>query len=394
MAARCSMRSGDAPGGEGLEDIGPYTLVKPVGRGGLGVVYRAIDKRSGHVVALKVLHRATFDATAARRLSREFRALHAIQHPNIVRVLDAGVHDDAPYLAMELVQGLPLRSYLECRADVDCCTTRPLPVASRAALASSGAGESERRKFLTGAGGVVGAQHGLPDWDEACTTDHGCPPLAWLQGTDEPDSLPPLPAPARRGRSSDPNAATEPSVCRVSTEQQRFLNRPERVRKLREAMAQLCDGLGFIHERRLVHRDIKPANILVEDGGRAKLVDFGLVKLADSGNTTAAGHVVGTYRYMSPEQARGAPVDGRADLYALGGVLYDMLCGHPPFTQKQTVGLLEAIIRERPPDPREVNPEADEMLCGVAMRLLEKQPENRFSSADEVARVLRQGQGR
>jgi serine/threonine protein kinase len=334
-----------------------------VGRGGLGVVYHASHEATGEVVALKVLNQPAADTVAARRLAREFRALSEIEHRNIVRVLDAGVHEDYPYLTMEYVDGLPLRTYLEVSPDDDHdYAPRPPPAPPEDSASGSMPGGRPAGDTSSSSAGVSAGA------------------LAWLDGEGEPDSLPPG---ARQGPGTNPGI--------LSPELVRSLNRPARVTRLRDVLAQLCDGLAFIHARGLVHRDLKPSNILVAEGGTAKLVDFGLVKLAQStGNTTATGHVVGTYRYMSPEQAKSAPVDGRSDLYALGGVLYEMLCGHPPFTHQQTAALLQAIVYQPPPPVDAFNPYADPALVRIAMRLLQKAPAERYQSAEEVARRLRQ----
>jgi serine/threonine protein kinase len=119
-------------------------------------------------------------------------------------------------------------------------------------------------------------------------------------------------------------------------------------------------------------------------------VDFGLVKRTlQTGNTTAVGQVVGTYRYMSPEQARGGRVDGRSDLYSVGSVLYEMLSSRPPFLQTRTPDLLHAIVYETPPPVRALNSTADPVLAEIAERLLHKSPDSRFASAVEVARLIR-----
>lgn len=338
-----------------VRKVGPYRILRTVGRGGLGVVYRALDS-TGREVALKLLNRPAADAVAARRLVREFQALSTIEHRNIVRVLDAGVHDDTPFLAMELVEGLSLRAYLSGALDA-AFTPRPPPPPLDDPSGPRGGSRSGE----------------VP---------------AWMLADDEPDSVP---GPLRRrgGRGAPVPVAVLPPEDRA------LLNQAGRLARLRDVVAQLCDGLAFIHARGLVHRDVKPSNVLVADGGCAKLVDFGLVKLtASSGHTTATGHVVGTYRYMSPEQAQGGRVDGRSDLYALGGLLYEMLCGHPPFLQQQPSELLRAIVSQPPPAPELFNPEIDPLLAHVATKLLQKAPQDRYQTADEVARRLRSAGGR
>src|SRR6266850_2310201 len=166
-------------------------------------------------------------------------------------------------------------------------------------------------------------------------------------------------------------------------------NNPDRLHALCEALAQVCDGLSFIHTRGLLHRDVKPGNILVRQDRRATLVDFGLAKRMTDPEITDHGHVVGTYRYMSPEQARGETLDRRGDLYSLGATLYELLAGRPAFPHRNQLELLEAIIHQEAPDPSRINPGAPAALGSLAERLLQKRPEERPQNAAEVALLLR-----
>jgi serine/threonine protein kinase len=168
------------------------------------------------------------------------------------------------------------------------------------------------------------------------------------------------------------------------------LNRPSRLERLRVALAQVADALAYVHGRGLVHRDLKPSNIMVDDQRRARLMDFGLVKTAADADDalTQTGRVVGTYRYMAPEQAQGLPVDGRADLYSLGVILYELLTGAPPFTASDPVGLWREILSCRAPPVAATNPGADPRLASLAERLLEKDPARRPRSAAEVEAEL------
>ena len=122
--------------------------------------------------------------------------------------------------------------------------------------------------------------------------------------------------------------------------------------------AQVADALDFAHKNSVVHRDIKPANIMVEAGDRVKVTDFGIAKVMDSADhLTVTGSLLGTPSYMSPEQARGAALDGRSDLFAVGGVLYEMLAGKKAFRGDSITGLIFKIITEEPPPIRELDPD-------------------------------------
>ena len=159
---------------------------------------------------------------------------------------------------------------------------------------------------------------------------------------------------------------------------------------LRVAM-QAAAGLAAAHAQGLVHRDVKPANILLADGiERVKLTDFGLARAADDASLTRTGVIAGTPQYMSPEQARGEPVDPRSDLFSLGSVLYAMCTGRPPFRAETSYGVLRRITDEEPRPIREINPDIPDWLCGIVAKLMAKRPDDRFQSAAEVAALLEQ----
>ena len=159
---------------------------------------------------------------------------------------------------------------------------------------------------------------------------------------------------------------------------------------LRVAM-QAAAGLAAAHAQGLVHRDVKPANILLADGiERVKLTDFGLARAADDASLTRTGVIAGTPQYMSPEQARGEPVDPRSDLFSLGSVLYAMSTGRPPFRAETSYGVLRRITDEEPRPIREINPDIPDWLCAIVSKLMAKHPDDRFQSAQEVAALLEQ----
>ncbi|MGB7345092.1 MAG: serine/threonine-protein kinase [Pirellulaceae bacterium] len=154
---------------------------------------------------------------------------------------------------------------------------------------------------------------------------------------------------------------------------------------------QIAAGLSAAHEQGLVHRDIKPANILLCDGvGRLQITDFGLARAVDDASVTKTGVIAGTPHFMSPEQARGEPVDRRSDLFSLGSLLYTCCTGHPPFRATGTFGILRRITDNQPRPVREINPSVPEWLCRVIEKLHAKDVSQRYQSAAEVARVLQQ----
>jgi serine/threonine protein kinase len=161
------------------------------------------------------------------------------------------------------------------------------------------------------------------------------------------------------------------------------------VKEILRIGSQIALGLAAAHRQGLIHRDVKPANILLENGvERVKITDFGLARAADDVSVTRTGEVAGTPQYMSPEQAEGRYVDHRSDLFSLGSVLYAMCAGRPPFRGNSPLSVLRRVVDETPRPIRNANPEIPEWLCSVIEKLLAKNPDDRYPSAAEVAKLL------
>jgi serine/threonine protein kinase len=368
--------------------IGPYRVLETLGSGGAGTVYRALDRRTNDEVALKLLSAGpALDARAARRLAREFETLADLSHPNVVKVFESGVHQGWPYLAMELIEGLTLRHYLDMSGEDLLSSPGHTP---RSPLSIRRTADDD---FGSGSDSLSGSEHsgeavfGLAAFaDEAPSEDLASFAGGGLAGGaaayDSDDSLeglaPPPPEPQRPELEE-----------RIRVVREEELNRPERMGRLKDAMLQVCEALAYIHGHGLVHRDLKPSNIMVDEDRQVRLMDFGLAKfLADDVAITEAGKLVGTYRYMAPEQILGEPLDGRSDLYSLGVILYELLSGRPPFDAKTPHELWRQVLETEPPPVLALNLHGDPQLARVAHRLIRKEPDDRFQTAEEVYEAL------
>jgi serine/threonine protein kinase/Tol biopolymer transport system component len=272
--------------------VGRYEIRSKIGEGGMGEVYRARDSKLNRDVAIKVLPvEFSQNADRLRRFEQEAQAAGALNHPNILAVYDVGIHDGAPHVVSELLEGETLRKILDER---------------------------------------------------------------------------------------------QPAA-----------------RKSIDYAIQLAHGLAAAHDKGIVHRDIKPDNIFITKDERVKILDFGLAKLVQPAGEDVAqteiatrkvrtdpGSVMGTVGYMSPEQVRGQAVDHRTDIFSFGTVLYEMLSRRRAFRGDSAIETLNAILKEDPADLSGSNPNIGPALERVVWHCLEKSPERRFQSANDIAFAL------
>jgi len=261
--------------------IGRYKILDELGRGAMGIVYRAEDPSLDRVVALKTISLA--DAEGRKEYEKRFlleaKAAGKLTHPNIVTIYDYGEEEDLAYMAMELLEGSDLRSRM-------------------------------RR-----------------------------------------EEIPPMEAV--------------------------------------EIALQVADGLGFAHEHGVVHRDIKPGNIMLLERGAVKIMDFGIARMRFADHKTSTGMVLGTPRYMSPEQISGQPVDQRSDIFSLGTVLYEMLTQTSLFAGQNVEQIAHNVANNEPAPPSHAHAELPQILDFIVARALKKEPSVRYQDAYEMAADLR-----
>ena len=261
--------------------IGRYRILGELGRGAMGIVYRAEDPNMDRIVALKTIV-IEADAEGRKEYEKRFfleaKAAGKLNHPNIVTAYDFGEEEGVAYLAMELVEGTDLRERLK-----------------KGALAAADA---------------VDIAH------------------------------------------------------------------------------QIAEGLGYAHERGIVHRDIKPGNIMLQKRGHAKIMDFGLARMRVADHKTSTGMVLGTPKYMSPEQVAGQPVDPRSDLFSLGIVLYEMATGVRLFAAEDATQVMHNVAYAEHEPPTRVNPALPAMLDFIVARALKKNALQRYQDAYEFSADL------
>jgi serine/threonine-protein kinase len=268
-----------------------YDAVEFIGRGGMGSVYKAVNKTSGQILALKVLRpELAADRSAVKRFEQEVTAAMELRHPNLVYVLYASkTKDGIPYMAMNYIKG-----------------------------------------------------EGL---DEVIRFDRFMPTA-------------------------------------------RALN----------IFLQIAQALEHAHAKAIIHRDLKPSNILVSKGEsgteHVDIVDFGIAKILapniQQTQITQSGELFGSPLYMSPEQCSGKPLDGRSDIYSFGCVMYELLCGKPPFSEDNPFNVMLRQVQNEPPALRTMNPSLvlHKDLEYVVMRCLQKEPQDRYQTITEVLRDL------
>jgi serine/threonine-protein kinase len=264
--------------------LGRYVIQSELGRGAMGVVYKATDSVLERSVAIKTVN-ITLEREYAdkyeQRFYQEARAAGGLNHPNIVTVHDVGKAGDVVFMAMEYIEGVELRT-------------------------------------LIGEG------------------------------------------------------------------------RPLRATQAVSIAAQVAEGLAYAHQHGVVHRDIKPANIMVVANGPVKITDFGIARMRGSGDLTQTGTLLGSPKYMSPEQVIGKRADHRSDVFSLGVILYEMLCGAAPFNGENVTALMYQIVNFVPPPPSSLNSAVPELLDYIVAKMIAKPLEERYADAAEAARDLRE----
>ncbi len=313
-----------------------YRILGVLGQGGMGIVYRAVQTKLNRTVALKVLPAMMGSASpsSVARFRREALAAGRLHHTHIIPIHDFGESRDAYYYAMDLIVGQPLNALIKKFTSQNAASASPTRLAEMLHDGSMEISPINREDL---------ASRSSPDQSSANIGS---------------------------GSTGRPRAYYQ-QVARW--------------------MADAADALHYAHGQGIIHRDIKPANLILSVDGRIMIADFGLAKTVDEESVTMTGALLGSLRYVSPEQAMAGRmrVDHRTDIYSLGATLYELLCFQPAFPGSDEKEILGAIIARDPTAPRKIAPTVPSELDTICMKTLEKSADARYETARALGEDLR-----
>lgn len=353
VAPQLADQSLDAIGDSGSSpsaSLGDFRILRELGRGGMGVVYEAEQISLGRHVALKVLpFAAMLDKQQLARFKNEARAAATLDHPSIVAIHSVGCERGVHYYAMQLIEGRSL-------AEIIAAMRRESGVEQQ----RSRAGVGDRSNFTESA-----EQNGTVL----------LPPSAIRNPQSEINTLPSVAHPAL--------LAPHSSLPAPSSR--------EYFRAVARLGIQAAEALDHAHQNGILHRDIKPANLLLDDGGKLWITDFGLARIEQDAGMTMTGDLLGTLRYMSPEQAlaKRVVIDHRSDIYSLGVTLYELLTLRAAFSAEDRQELLRQIAFEEPPPLRKSGCHIAAEMATIIEKAIRKNPDERYATARELAEDLR-----
>lgn len=336
--------------------LGDYRIVREIGRGGMGVVYEAEQVSLGRKVALKVLpFAAMMDHRQLQRFQNEARAAASLKHPNIVQVHFVGCDRAVHFYAMDHIEGQTLADLIR--------HLRRMEGLEAAVPQDAGADHSGLAESLAAGRFASPGASSDPDAPTAAYTHDRTPGLA-------------------ANTSPTPQAA-------IPTE--RSTKSPAYFRSIAEIGVQVAEALDHAHQHGVIHRDVKPSNVILDNRGKPWVTDFGLARIETDATLTVSGDLLGTIRYMSPEQAlaKRIVVDHRTDVYSLGVTLYELLTLQPAFSGQDREELLRQIAFEEPKPPRKLNKAVPEELEIIVTKAMAKNQTERYDTAQELADDLK-----
>jgi serine/threonine-protein kinase len=319
-------------------ELGDYRVLREVGRGGMGVVYEAVQVSLGRRVALKVLpFAAALDAKQLQRFRNEAQAAAQLHHTNIVPVYGVGCEHGIHFYAMQYIEGRP--------------------VAALIAEQRQSAGVEDRGSSVEDRGSSME--------DRGSKMEDGGSTPPGLSDPRRTDALSAILDP--RSSILDPPSSSYRAAARIGV--------------------QVAEALAYAHRQGILHRDIKPSNLLLDAQGTVWVTDFGLAKAEGGDELTRSGDVIGTFRYLAPERFEGLS-GPRNDIYSLGATLYEMLTLRPAFDAADRPRLIERVMRGERPRPRQLDSRIPGDLETIVLKAMAPDPADRYPSAEALAEDL------
>jgi serine/threonine protein kinase/WD40 repeat protein/Flp pilus assembly protein TadD len=367
--------------GPSLKRLADYRILREVGRGGMGVVFEAVQESMGRHVALKVLAlNRWLGPTQIERFRLEARSAGRLHHGNIVPVYGVGESQGVHYFVMQFIAGHGLDAILDdlrrLRGLVQGAAAPGYALETMPATAGLAGSLAIARSLLTGG-------FDLPEV-EAEQASARAPTIAvtapYAGTLPRPESIAlPLASPAEQSAARDLDRA-ETKALSLTTEAQFY-------RAAARIGLQVAEALSYAHEHGVLHRDIKPSNLLLDAGGNIWVTDFGLAKIEGSDGPTHTGDIIGTIRYMAPERFGGWS-DRRSDVYSVGATLYELLTLRPLFAAVQAE-LIQKVLHDVPDLPRKLDPKIPRDLETIVLKAIAKEPGHRYPTAQALGDDLR-----
>ena len=345
--------------------LGDFRIMSEIAKGGMGVVYEAEQISLGRRVALKLLpFAANLDERHLLRFKNEACAAASLTHANIVPIYSIGCEQGLHFYAMQFIQGETLNNYIT-RAD----SSPKLTAASSKTFASN--------QPLTATKLIqdISAKE-FPNHENA-KIEVSVPKLAsQLNDLEVPAFLKPRFESEKSDRGSGNFKLSKPI---------------RQMRSIADWGRQVAEALAYAHSVGVIHRDVKPGNVMIDSASKAWIMDFGVALMKRDAGVTTTGDLVGTLRYMSPEQAAGkrGVLDHRTDIYSLGVTLYELLAQQNFFNEPDRGHLLQKILNDTPNYVRSINPSIPRDLATIVHKAIEREPKDRYNTADEMAEDLR-----